>query len=90
MAKIAIIEDDQRFRRCIEIKFEAEGFVVETAENGRVGLELIENMRPDIVLLDIMMPEMNGDALLDKLRKSGWGSRHEGNHSDKHGRTRST
>ncbi len=73
MAKIAIVEDDQAIAQMYRFKFEAEGYTVETAENGRVGLELIENMRPDIVLLDIMMPEMNGDAVLEKLRTSSWG-----------------
>ena len=73
MAKIAIIEDDQAISQMYRIKFEAEGYTVETAENGRVGLELLENLLPDIVLLDIMMPEMNGDALLDKLRRTTWG-----------------
>lgn len=73
MAKIAIIEDDQAISQMYRIKFEAEGYTVNTAENGRLGLELLENMQPDIVLLDIMMPEMNGDAVLDKLRKSTWG-----------------
>jgi len=73
MAKIAIIEDDQAIAQMYRIKFETEGYTVETAENGRVGLELLENMKPDIVLLDIMMPEMNGDALLEKLRLTDWG-----------------
>ena len=73
MTKIAIVEDDQAIAQMYRIKFEAEGFIVETAENGRVGLELLENMKPDIVLLDIMMPEMNGDALLEKLRLTEWG-----------------
>lgn len=54
-------------------KFEAEGYVVETAENGKVGLELVKNMQPDIILLDLMMPEMNGDEMLAKLRASAWG-----------------
>jgi DNA-binding response OmpR family regulator len=61
MFKIAIIEDDQAIAQMYRIKFEAEGYKVETAENGRFGLELVEKMRPDIVLLDLMMPEMTGD-----------------------------
>ena len=73
MAKIAIVEDDQAIAMMYRIKFEAEGFEVQTAENGRVGLELIESMKPDIVLLDIMMPEMNGDAVLEKMRTTSWG-----------------
>jgi DNA-binding response OmpR family regulator len=54
-------------------KFEAAGYSVETAENGRLGLELAEKMRPDIILLDLMMPEMNGDEMLVLLRKTAWG-----------------
>jgi CheY-like chemotaxis protein len=55
------------------IKFEAEGYDVETAENGKLGLELAEKMRPDIILLDLMMPEMNGDEMLEKMRATDWG-----------------
>jgi DNA-binding response OmpR family regulator len=73
MQKIAIIEDDQAISQMYRIKFEAEGFQVETAENGKLGLELAENMQPDIILLDLMMPEMNGDEMLKKLRATEWG-----------------
>lgn len=72
-AKIAIVEDDQAISQMYRIKFEAEGYTVETAENGKLGLELAENMKPDIILLDLMMPEMNGDEMLAKLRKTTWG-----------------
>jgi len=51
-------------------KFEAEGFEVETAENGRLGLELAQNMKPDIILLDLMMPVMNGQQFLEEFRSS--------------------
>jgi DNA-binding response OmpR family regulator len=71
--KIAIIEDDQAISQMYRIKFEAESYNVETAENGKLGLELCEKMRPDIILLDLMMPEMTGDVMLDKLRKTTWG-----------------
>ena len=73
MIKLAIIEDDQAISQMYRIKFESEGYEVETAENGRLGLELIENMKPDIILLDLMMPEMSGEELLEKLRESTWG-----------------
>lgn len=73
MPKVAIIEDDQAISQMYRIKFEAEGFEVETAENGRLGLELIEKMRPDIILLDLMMPEMTGDEMLQALRATDWG-----------------
>lgn len=71
--KIAIIEDDQAISQMYRFKFEAEGFEVETAENGKLGLELVESMRPDIILLDLMMPEMNGDEMLVKMRAANWG-----------------
>lgn len=73
MAKIAIIEDDQAISQMYRIKFEAEGFEVETADNGKLGFELVDKMRPDIILLDLMMPEMTGDEMLVKLRAEEWG-----------------
>ena len=73
MAKIAIIEDDQAISQMYRFKFEAEGYDVQTAENGKLGLELVQNMKPDIILLDLMMPEMTGDELLVKMRATAWG-----------------
>lgn len=73
MAKIAIIEDDAAISQMYRIKFEAEGYTVETAENGVFGLKLAESMKPDIILLDLMMPEMNGHDMLKKLRSTEWG-----------------
>lgn len=71
--KIAIIEDDAAIAQMYRMKFEAEGFTVETAENGVYGLQLCEQMLPDMILLDLMMPEMNGDEMLAKLRATNWG-----------------
>jgi len=73
MAKIAIVEDDLAISQMYRIKFEQEGYTVDTAENGKLGLALIENMKPDMVLLDLMMPEMTGDKVLEHMRKSAWG-----------------
>ena len=73
MPKIAIIEDDQAISQMYRIKFEAEGYDVETAENGKLGLELAEKIQPDIILLDLMMPEMNGDEMLQNMRQTEWG-----------------
>ncbi len=75
VAKVAIIEDDQAISQMYRFKFEAEGYEVETAENGKLGLELAEKMKPDVILLDLMMPEMNGDEMLAKMRKTNWGSK---------------
>lgn len=73
MPNIAIIEDDQAISQMYRFKFEAEGFNVQTAENGKLGLALAESMKPDIILLDLMMPEMTGDEMLEKLRATAWG-----------------
>jgi DNA-binding response OmpR family regulator len=73
MPKIAIIEDDQAISQMYRFKFEAEGFEVETADNGKLGLELCESMKPEIILLDLMMPEMTGDEMLAAMRKTAWG-----------------
>ena len=73
MAKVAIVEDDLAIAQMYRLKFEAEGYKVEIAENGKLGLALCEQMKPDMVLLDLMMPEMNGDEMLAKMRKTDWG-----------------
>ncbi len=73
MPKIAIVEDDLAIAQMYRMKFEAEGFHVDIAENGKLGLALCEQMKPDLVLLDLMMPEMNGDEMLEKMRGTDWG-----------------
>ncbi len=71
--KVAIIEDDMAISQMYRLKFETEGYEVQTAENGKLGLELAETFKPDIILLDLMMPEMTGDEMLVELRKKTWG-----------------
>jgi DNA-binding response OmpR family regulator len=73
--KIAIIEDDLAISQMYRIKFETDGYEVETAENGKQGLELCEKMKPEIILLDVMMPEMTGPEMLEKLRQTDWGTK---------------
>ena len=72
-AKVAIVEDDIAISQMYRLKFETEGYEVQTADNGRLGLELAEAFKPDIILLDLMMPEMTGDEMLAELRKKPWG-----------------
>lgn len=73
MTKIAIIEDDQTISQMYRMKFEADGFDVRLASNGKLGLELVEAFSPDIILLDIQMPEMDGAEALTEMRKHDWG-----------------
>jgi len=73
MTKIAIIEDDLAIAQMYRLKFENEGYEVGSAGDGLTGYKLVEDFKPDIVLLDMMMPEMNGDEVLAKVRKQSWG-----------------
>lgn len=73
MTKIAIIEDDPVISQMYRMKFEADGFEVELASNGRLGIALVEHFAPDLILLDLQMPEMGGDEALAEIRKQPWG-----------------
>lgn len=66
--KVAIIEDDPAIIQMYKLKFETEGYDVQTAGDGLEGLALIESFMPNAVLLDLMMPNMNGMEMLSKLR----------------------
>ena len=70
MTKIAIIEDDPVISQMYRMKFEADGFDVQIANNGALGVELVKSYKPDIILLDLQMPEMNGVDALTIIRKS--------------------
>jgi DNA-binding response OmpR family regulator len=67
--KVIIVEDETVLADALAIKFEHEGFQVFKAENGQVGLDMIQSNKPDIVLLDLMMPVMDGKTMLRKLRE---------------------
>jgi len=71
--KIAIIEDDMAIVQMYRMKFEHEGYEVATAPDGNSGLELISSFKPDVVLLDLMMPNMNGLDMLKQLRSQANG-----------------
>ncbi len=68
MKKILIIEDDQIVANIYRNKFTIEGFQVEIALDGHVGLELIRSFRPDAILLDLLLPRLTGVELMKKLR----------------------
>ncbi|HEX3082181.1 MAG TPA: response regulator [Candidatus Saccharimonadia bacterium] len=68
MAKILIIEDDALLSRMYQIVFNASKFQVEVAANGEEGLEKSRDVKPDLILLDIMMPKLNGLEVLKRLK----------------------
>lgn len=66
MSSILVVEDDSDIRTALKGFLKEEGYDVLTAENGRSGLEVLEHEHPGLVLLDLMMPEMNGWQFLEK------------------------
>ena len=72
--KIVIVEDEPAIRMLYQKKFELEGFIAITANDGFDGLKTIKSTRPDVVLLDLRMPRMNGDEMLAKMRATEWGA----------------
>jgi len=73
MTKIAIIEDDPVISQMYRFKFEAAGFEVQLANNGRRGVDMVKSLLPDLILLDLQMPEMGGVEALEIIRKNEWG-----------------
>ncbi len=69
-AKILIVEDEEMLSTMYKVKFENEGFEVLTALNGADGIALAEKETPRIILLDIIMPKIDGFAVLKKLKQS--------------------
>ncbi|WP_077329218.1 response regulator transcription factor [Virgibacillus siamensis] len=65
---IVIIEDDESIARIIQLELEYEGFAVDVAHSGRKGLELVQSNRTDLVILDVMIPELNGMEVLRRIR----------------------
>lgn len=70
MVKILIVEDDEKIARFIELELLHEGYEILKADNGRDGLEITEKGEVDLVLLDIMIPQINGLEVLRRIRKT--------------------
>lgn len=66
--RILVIEDEPEMRRNLATILKLEGFQPLVAENGRAGLELARREKPDLILCDIMMPELDGHAVVQALR----------------------
>lgn len=70
MFNILIVEDEEKIARFIELELMYEGYKVIKANNGRTGLELAEKGEADLVILDVMLPEINGFEVLRRLRRT--------------------
>ncbi len=72
--KALIVEDEEIMRKALLEAFESAGFEVTGAGDGEEGLEAALNTKPDIILLDIMMPKKDGISMLKDLRQDDWGA----------------
>lgn len=72
-ATILLVEDDSALAEMYQNKLKIEGYLVITAANGELGLEIALRAKPNLILLDILMPEMDGMTMMRKLREDPWG-----------------
>jgi DNA-binding response OmpR family regulator len=68
MKKILMVEDDAAMREIVVHKLQTNGFEVIPAEDGKIGIEKAISERPDIILLDLMLPEVDGFKVLETIR----------------------
>lgn len=71
---VLVVEDEPAICEMYRFKLDLAGFRVKTAHNGQEGLEASEKHQPDLILLDLRMPVMSGDQMLEQLRKTDWGA----------------
>jgi len=71
--KIIIVEDNSNLSEIYRTRLEVLGYTVIVANDGITALNVIENEQPDLVLLDLMVPKIAGDQILETMRKSDWG-----------------
>ena len=69
--RVLVVEDDASIALGLRINLEAEGYLVSVAEDGEQGLELVRGEAPDLVILDLMLPRMNGFEVLNTIRREG-------------------
>ena len=72
---ILIIEDEEAERHVLHDKLIHEGFTIFEAKDGEEGFTIALREHPDLILLDIMMPKMDGMTMMDKLREDAWGKK---------------
>ena len=72
---VLIVDDDERLREYVRVNLEMEGYTVHEAASAEEGLEVLDESRPDLVLLDVMMPEVDGWEMLQRMHdRHGVGS----------------
>jgi DNA-binding response OmpR family regulator len=71
-SKVLVIDDDERLNALLTRYMDRFGFSVHSATDPRIGLRMLKNDPPDIVILDVMLPEMDGFAVCRKVRETSW------------------
>jgi len=69
-ARILVVDDEPQIRRSLQVNLERSGYAVETVETGEDALNSFHNRRPDVVILDLIMPGMGGVAVVRRIRES--------------------
>lgn len=67
--KVLIVDDDPRILEVLKERFHSEGYEVLTADDGFVALKLVEEERPDLVILDVIMPDLDGCQVMERIRR---------------------
>lgn len=70
-ARLLVVDDEPNIRELLSASLRLAGFEVEAAADGRQALRLSEESRPDLVILDVMLPDLDGFAIADRLRAGG-------------------
>jgi DNA-binding response OmpR family regulator len=66
---VLVVDDDEQIRKALERALRLEGFAVEVADGGRRALELVEELRPEVIVLDVVMPDLSGVSVTSRLRE---------------------
>lgn len=75
MKTVLIVDDNELVRKSLAASLITNEVRVETASNGKEGLEMAEKLRPDLLITDVHMPEMDGLQMIDKIRENEWGTK---------------
>lgn len=75
MQTVLIVEDEKSLRSAVVDILHIKNFLTLEAKNGREGVELALSKHPDLILLDIIMPDMDGVTALEKIRENAWGNK---------------
>lgn len=71
MTKILLVEDEEKIARFVQLELEHEGYAVEAASDGRIGADRAVSGEFDLVLLDVLLPQLNGMEVLRRIRRAG-------------------